>query len=118
MARSGRPSLTDALSGSVDCDLGKCPFTNLMPIRRLLQHGTIGRWVSHTMAWIKVPTLEVVPATQQYMVVASDGHGARIRYRSATSQEFELHVDRDGVVLDYPMLAERILPPHHSPAER
>jgi len=104
-------SLTNALSGSLDCDLGRCPFTNLMPIRRMLQQGTIGQWVGHTMAWVKVPTLEVAPATQQYMVVASDERGAQIRYRSSTSQELDLHVDRDGVVIDYPMLAERVLPP-------
>lgn len=58
-------SLDDAL----DCDLGKCPFTNVMPIRRLVRDGPVGEWVGHDIACVKVPSLKVVPIVQHYRVV-------------------------------------------------
>jgi hypothetical protein len=98
------------LGGSLDCDLGKCPFTNFMPIRRIVRDGPTGVWVSHTMAWVKVPSLEVVPIAQQYMVTKVGREGATALYRGATNKVHELTTDADHVVLDYPFLAERVLP--------
>lgn len=96
------------LDGSLDCDLGKCPFTNFMPIRRIVRDGRTGVWVHHTMAWVKVPSLEVVPITQEYMVTSAGPEGATALYRGATKQVHELTTDADHVVLDYPSLAERV----------
>jgi hypothetical protein len=102
------------LSGGLDCDLGKCPFTNFMPIRRIVRDGPTGVWVTHTMAWVKVPSLEVVPITQQYMVTDVGPEGATALYRGSTNKVHELTTDADHVVLDYPFLAERVRVPRRT----
>jgi len=94
-----------SVDGAVDCDLGLCPATNTMPIRRL---GLLDRSVPETalvMAWVEVPSLRVIRSDQVY---ASSTPG-RVRYRSY-SRDFqsELTVDPDGIVIDYPGLASRL----------
>jgi len=98
------------LDGAVDCDLGLCPLTNVMPIRRLglLEHASEA--VPLVMAWVEVPSLRVLRSGQLYGAEAPDGSSVRsIRY-SSRSRDFdaELTVDRDGVVIDYPTLARRL----------
>lgn len=90
---------------ALDCDLGLCPLTNLMPIRRLgLLEGDVAEQVL-TMAWIDVPSLQVIPSVQRY---ASAGAG-RVRYESERRDfRSELTVDDDGIVIDYPQLARRV----------
>jgi hypothetical protein len=95
-------SLDDAL----DCDLGLCPVTNTMPIRRhALAEVGFGepRDVHLAMAWVEVPSLRVVRSEQVYRAVSP----GRVLYRSAGFQA-ELTVDEDGIVRDYPGLARRI----------
>jgi hypothetical protein len=106
-----------SLSGGLDCDLGKCPFTNFMPIRRIVRDGPAGVWVAHTMAWVKVPSLEVVPITQQYLVTNVGREGTTALYRGSTNKVHELTTDADCVVLDYPFLAERVPPARAAAAE-
>lgn len=57
-----------ALEGALDCDLGRCPLTNTMPV---LRHGLHQRGgpVDFLMAWISVPALEVQPSEQRYSFV-------------------------------------------------
>ena len=95
------------LDGALDCDLGLCPLTNVMPIRRLgLLDGTVEEQVL-TMAWIEVPSLRVISSTQRY---ASAGPG-RVRYESELRDfRAELTVDADGFVINYPGLARRVDP--------
>jgi uncharacterized protein len=98
------PGLDDAhaLKGAQDCDLGLCPLTNTMPIRRL---GLLERDAAETplvMAWVDVPSLEVIRSEQIY---ASAGPG-RVLFRSGDFRA-ELEVDPDGIVTDYPGLATR-----------
>lgn len=93
------------LRGAVDCDLGKCPLTNVMPIRRL---GLLQGGVPETallMAWIEVPSLRVVRSDQVY---ASGSAAGIVRYTNY-SRDFdaELTVDPRGVVITYPDLATR-----------
>ncbi len=104
------PDLLRALDGSRDVDIGLCPFTNTMPINRLLAGLPDARWHPITVAWIKVPSLEVVAARQQYRVERDGGQRARVAYRGNNETEYHLPVDRDGIVLDYPGLATRISP--------
>jgi len=101
------PGIVDAASvdGALDCDLGLCPVTNVMPIRRLQ---LLERAVPETplvMAWVEVPSLRVLRSEQIY---ASSGAGA-VRYANG-SRDFaaELRVDRDGMVVEYPSLARRV----------
>ncbi|WAC67311.1 putative glycolipid-binding domain-containing protein [Agrococcus sp. SL85] len=94
-----------ALDGALDCDLGLCPVTNSMPIRRLgmLERGAAPARI--VAAWVEVPSLRVVASEQHY---APLGPG-RVEYASA-SRDFvaELEVDPDGVVGHYPGLAVRL----------
>lgn len=103
------PGLADpeSLVDAIDCDLGLCPVTNTMPIRRL---GLLTRDVEQTnlvMAWVEMPSLRVLRSDQVY---ASGPAGDRnhVRYTSF-SRDFsaQLTVDRDGFVLDYPTLAHQ-----------
>ncbi|WP_295010699.1 putative glycolipid-binding domain-containing protein [uncultured Microbacterium sp.] len=102
------PGLADpeSLSTALDCDLGLCPVTNTMPIRRL---GLLEREVPPTpliMAWVEVPSLRVLRSDQLY---ASSPRPGRVRYRSLHRDfEAELLVDQDGVVIEYPTLARRV----------
>src|SRR3982751_6918373 len=56
---------TSGLDAALDCDLGRCPVTNTMPLRRHDLHRRAGA-VDFTMAWVSVPDLRVIPAAQRY----------------------------------------------------
>ncbi|MGC5076720.1 putative glycolipid-binding domain-containing protein [Agrococcus sp. DT81.2] len=92
----------DVVAGAVDCDLGLCPVTNTMPIRRLgLLDGPVAE-TAIVAAWVEVPSLRVLRDVQLY---ASDAAG-RVQYASADrSFAATLTIDADGVVLDYEGLA-------------
>ncbi|MFC3382882.1 putative glycolipid-binding domain-containing protein [Couchioplanes azureus] len=93
----------DLLVGAYDVDLTGSPLTNTLPIRRLgLAKSDPG--VAHrvSVAWVLLPSLEVIQADQIYTALG-DG---RVRFASETFSA-DLTVDDDGFVLDYPGLAER-----------
>ncbi|GAA3694093.1 putative glycolipid-binding domain-containing protein [Arthrobacter ginkgonis] len=97
----------EALADALDCDLGLCPLTNTMPIRRFGLHTGAGSTPALTMAWVEVPSLRVLPSRQMYRGL---GNG-KVEFRSADSRSgdggfsAELTVDHDGIVVDYPGLA-------------
>ena len=94
----------DLLYGAFDVDLTGSPLTNTLPIRRLnllsAQKGVAHRI---SVAWVIVPTLEVVQADQIYTPV-SDGV---VRFANETFSA-DIVVDDDGFVADYPTLAKLI----------
>lgn len=94
------------LEGAEDCDLGLCPFTNTMPIRRHALHMRPGRH-EFLMAWVAVPELTVHPSRQTYTHLGISSDGAQVRYESGDFSS-DLTVDQDGLVIDYPQLATRI----------
>src|SRR3954467_675442 len=103
-ARAGLPGTEDAdlLYGAFDVDLTGSPLTNTLPIRRLdLLKAHAG--VSHRLnvAWVILPSLEVVQADQIYTALG-DG---QVRFASETFSA-DLTVDDDGFVIRYPGLAE------------
>ena len=91
------------VEGAQDCDLGLCPLTNTMPVRRL---GLLERDVAETKlttAWIEVPSLRVVRSDQVYASA-----GGRVHFRTADGAfRAVLDVDHDGIVRNYPELAIR-----------
>lgn len=93
------------LSDALDCDLGLCPMTNTMPIRRLnlLAPAASGEETKVTVAWVEVPSLRVFPSRQRY----SDLAAARTVRFSSEDGDFtaELTTDQHGVVTRYPGLA-------------
>jgi hypothetical protein len=94
----------DLLFGAFDVDLAGSPLTNTLPIRRLgLLQAEAG--VAHrlSVAWVLLPSLEVVQADQIYTALGDH----RVRYASETFSA-DLQLDDDGVVVDYPGLARLI----------
>lgn len=112
------PSIVEAVAGADDCDLGLCPATNSMPMLRsiLPPAGTVtdeqGPEHRFLMAWVHVPSLQVLPSGQLYRLLSSSADGFRVRY-TGEHRDFtgELTVDADGVVIDYQQLARRIPAP-------
>jgi len=112
-ARAGLPGFEDPdlFFGAFDVDLGGSPLTNTLPVRRLGLHrpaaDEIG--VAHrvSVAWVLLPSLEVVQADQIYTAM---GEG-RVRFASETFSA-DLTIDEDGFVVDYPGLAARVGDPH------
>lgn len=107
-ARAGLPGSEDPdlLFGALEVDLGGSPLTNTLPIRRLdLMKAEVG--VAHriTVAWVLVPSLEVVQADQIYTLLGDN----RVRFANETFST-DMTVDDDGFVVDYPGLARRVTP--------
>ncbi|MFJ9035717.1 putative glycolipid-binding domain-containing protein [Streptomyces sp. NPDC102406] len=94
------------LAGALDCDLGLCPLTNTMPVRRHGLHLGPGER-TFLMAWVAVPALTVEPSRQTYTHLGRTPHGARVRYASGDFRA-DVGFDEDGLVLDYPGLARAL----------
>jgi hypothetical protein len=64
------------------------------------------------MAWVSVPDLELLASPQRYEHVRTGGPGAIVRFLDRGLFDgftAELPLDRDGLVIDYPGLARRIV---------
>jgi hypothetical protein len=83
--------------------------TNTMPI---LRHGLHRRPGSEqfTMAFVQLPSLQVMAVPQQYRHLQRVEGGARVRYSSGTFTS-DILVDSDGLVVDYPTMARRLPAP-------
>ena len=96
------------LRDALDTDLGLCPVTNTMPIRRLdllarRDPNHDSRSTTLVMAWIEVPSLRVLRSEQLYGAVDAQ----TVSFRSG---DFAAHLttDAEGFVIDYPALARRL----------
>ena len=96
------------LSDAIDCDVGRSPLTNTLPVLRL---GLLdGGEAQLAMAWVSVPDLRVLRSEQRYEFVSAGPDEVIIRYVGRhRSYVGELAFDRDGIVLDYPGLARRLV---------
>jgi hypothetical protein len=64
------------------------------------------------MAWIDVPSLAVLPSRQGYSQLAGpDQNGVSVVRFESLDDTFrsDLTIDADGLVLDYPRLARRLV---------
>jgi uncharacterized protein len=87
------------VEGALDCDLALSPLTNFMPARRLDDAP-----VDHVMAWVDVPSLEVLRSEQRYEPMDE----RRVRFVGLEDGfTAVLELDEDGLVTRYPGLAER-----------
>lgn len=92
------------LDGCIDIDIWPTPFTNSFPIWRTPL--AIGQREEFSMAWIDGTrlTMEAKPqaysrrAERLYLFESLDGSGFQA----------ELHLDEDGLVLNYPGLFQRV----------
>ncbi len=111
-----QPGIEDPalLAEALDCDLGLSPATNTMPILRLdllTSDKAPADETQLTMAWIDLPSLQVLPSTQVYTPVRAlkPDRDAVVLYSSGNRGfAAELTVDEDGLVVDYPGLARRV----------
>jgi uncharacterized protein len=87
------------VEGALDVDLAFSPLTNYMPAARLDDEPR-----DHVMAWVDVPSLEVIRSPQRYEPIGP----RQVRYVSLDSDFIaELDLDADGFVIHYPGLAGR-----------
>ncbi|MEU6576632.1 putative glycolipid-binding domain-containing protein [Streptomyces sp. NPDC046805] len=94
------------MDGALDCDLGRCPLTNTMPVLRHDLHREPGER-EFLMAWVSVPDLTVRPSRQTYTHLGGASGGGRVRYASGDFSS-DLELDADGCVVHYPGLATRM----------
>lgn len=93
--------IRSTFGGAKDVDVVASPLFNTLPIRRFgLQHAVED--VQVPVVYVRIPDLTVQEASLVYSS-ASDGISVLSPVSSAT-----LTVDKDGFVLDYPGLAERV----------
>ncbi|MCW2649775.1 MAG: uncharacterized protein QOE41_1719 [Mycobacterium sp.] len=88
-------------SGALDVDVVFSPFFNALPIRRTGIYTTHDS-VSVPVVYVTLPDLSVNPATITY---SSGSDGIKVHSPVADTT---VTVDRDGFILEYPGLAERI----------
>ncbi|MFC4029980.1 putative glycolipid-binding domain-containing protein [Streptomyces polygonati] len=100
----GRP--LPELDGAVDCDLGRSPLTNTMPVLRHRLHREPGEF-DFLMAFVPVPGLNVRASRQRYTHLGRTDGGGRVRYASGDFRS-DLEFDQDGLVLVYPGIARRL----------
>lgn len=95
------------VDGALDCDLSYSPLTNSMPILRERLRATGSTPVDFIMAWVDVPSLEVVRSQQRYEPIDA----SRVRYVDPSHRDgftAELEVDDDGLLVSYEHLARRV----------
>ncbi len=91
------------LDGCIDVDLMGVAFTNTLPVRRLGM--AVGESHLLAVAFVRLPSMEVVRAEQRYTRLAGDVY----RYESVSSGfRADLRIDAEGLVVDYPGLATRM----------
>lgn len=103
--RMGLPGTEDPgrLEAALDVDVSGSTLFNTLPIRRLdLLRADPGTTRRITVAWVLLPSLEVIPAEQTYTALG-DG---RVRFQTGTFTA-EIDLDPDGFVRHYPGLADR-----------
>jgi len=103
--RADQPGCEDPgkLHAALDVDLSYSPLTNTLPIRRLgLLDAPVGTSRTVDVAWILLPSLEVLESNQTYRVIGDH----QLRFTSG-SFSADLDVDEQGYVTRYPGLAER-----------
>jgi hypothetical protein len=101
-------ALRPELAGALDCDLECSPLTNTMPIVRHGLHRGPGA-EQFIMAFVRVPSLQVIASRQTYTHLELGDGFARVRY-AAGSFASDLVVDGSGLIVDYPTMARRIDP--------
>lgn len=84
------------LKGLVDVDVQLTPSTNTLPIRRLRL--AAGQGAEVVAAWVRFPSLDVVPLRQAYRRVSATGYEYRALDSGFTAP---LECDEHGIVTRY-----------------
>jgi hypothetical protein len=102
----GAGAVRTDFDGAVDVDVAYSPLFNALPVRRLGLHRNAAEH-ELPMVFVHLPTLDVELIRQTYRTVSV---GQERSIVSFTSERFdaELTVDAEGLVIDYPGLAQRL----------
>lgn len=96
-----------ALDGCIDVDISATPFTNTVAMKRLGL--AVGEVAEITVAYIKVPEMQITSVKQRYTFIESNDDGEHYQYAGYPSgYQAELVVDRDKLVIAYPDLFMRV----------
>lgn len=90
--------------GCFDVDIGLTPFTNTLPIRRLIWKEGIRQTIQ--VVHIALPDLRIVRAEQHYTQLP----GGLFLFESSDHFRAELSLDENKLVSDYPGIARQIFP--------
>lgn len=90
--------------GALDVDVVFSPFFNALPIRRLGLHREAAS-VILPVVYVHLPDLSVQPASISYSSSGAADGGIKV---ASPAGETVITVDKDGFIVDYPGLAERI----------
>jgi hypothetical protein len=97
------PDLSLELAGCVDVDIELTPATNALPINRLSL--AVGQSAEIQAVWIRLPTLEIVPARQRYDRLSENTY----RYTSlASGFQAEIEIGKYGLPIRYGNIWERV----------
>ncbi|GLZ40714.1 putative glycolipid-binding domain-containing protein [Actinokineospora sp. NBRC 105648] len=102
----GNSSTRDEFGGSVTVDVAGAVTFNTLPIRRLGLHRTPGEF-EIPVVYVTMPDLEVRLVQQTYRTVSIADDHAVIEYTQGGFTA-ELTVDAEGIVIDYPGVAQRL----------
>ena len=96
------------LDGCLEVDLEASAFTNALPVHRLALQ--VGEQAYAPTAYVRAVDLRVERLEQSYVRLPDAGDHTRYDYASpAFDVRAELVSDRFGLVLDYPVIAVRVL---------
>jgi hypothetical protein len=98
---TGNSQVRSNFGGAIDLDLGLSPFFSTLTIRRLRREGVVG---AVDVPVLSVNLFDLSLAEGQYTYEVGDA-GATV---STPDGPIEVTVDGDGIVSDYPGLAERV----------
>jgi uncharacterized protein len=96
-----------ALEGCLDVDIMATPFTNTLPVRRLVL--AVGESREIDAVYVRVPDLQINRSRQLYTCLEKEAGGGRYLYESLDGDfKAQLVVDAEGLVLDYEGIWERV----------
>jgi hypothetical protein len=100
--------LAPELDGCLDADLEASACTNMLPVRRARL--PLHRSIEAPAAFVRAPGLVVERLEQSYFRLSDDDDDLLFEYRSPRFDvECQLRFGVDGLVLDYPGIATRVV---------
>ena len=100
--------LAPELDGCFDVDLEASACTNMLPVRRCWP--ALHRTMDVPAAYVRTPDLAIERLEQSYFRLSCDNDDLLFEYRSPRfGFEDELRFGPDGLVLDYPGIATRVV---------
>ena len=99
--------LVPKLKGCIDVDITATPFTNTLPIRRLIL--STGELAEIKVVYFTIPQMQVSVDPQRYTCLETNSAGSKYKFESLDSGfTAVISVDADGLVEDYPTLFKRV----------